>query len=728
MLSLPEFEKIANLRPKNPKKPQKNAGNYPHVANFYVSLHPMKKIIFIAVWISVCVSVSVAQSRIILPDSTQITTNPDSVDLLPRQVPQNIDHDYDHDHDHEVPFDTINLDLPAATVWQLHPRSADRIIVPMDTLKHNFQQATLLDGYSVAGGYLGPIGSPFISKIFFERDETGQFPFYDMYKPYNKTIDNQLFYNTRVPYAKLDYQTAGQRRLREQRLKALLTTNFGERLNVALEGDLLDAKGVYKSQANKHNDWSLFGNYLSERFESHVFASTALIKQFENGGVTDERFIREPESVGQNFSSVDIPTKFTNTWNKMKTNQLFFSGKYNLGYEHRKDSLSPAEFVPVASMIFTSHYTGQDRRFLSHDTTNVTVEGETMQRIDQFYPKRFYNHAVDDSTTFSSLKNTFALSLREGFKPWVKFGLTGYIEHELRNFSMIDSINGEIGRSKHREHSIFIGGILNKQQGENLRFNLQANLGVVGADLGGLELKGDVETGFNIAGKRTTLSAQAYIKNSTANYLQNHYHSKYFWWDKDFGDARRVFVGGKLHIPFTRTTLSVGVENLQNYIYFDKDRNITQHAENVQVLSARIDQNFRFGIFNWDNQVVYQTSSNQDVIPVPMLSVYSNIYLKALIVNELTFQFGVDAHYHTSYFAPGYEPALLQFYNQQEKEIGNYPIATVYANMHLKQTRFFVMLYNAASPVLKPREYFSLPNYPVNPMMIKLGLSVDLHN
>ena len=690
----------------------------------------MKKILFIAIWISVCVSVSVAQTRIILPDSTQITTNPDSVDLLPRQVPQGLDrdHDHDHDHDHEAPFDTINLVLPAATVWHLHPRSGDRIIVPMDTLKHNFQQTMLADGYSVAGGYLGPIGSPFISKIFFERDEAGQFPFYDVYKPYNKTPGQQLFYNTHVPYAKLDYQTAGSRQLREQRFKALLTANFNKRLNVGLEGDLISAKGMYKSQENKHNDWSLFGNYLSDRLETHIFASTSTIKHFENGGVTDERFIREPESVGQQFTTTDIPVKFTNTWNKLKTNHVFLSGKYNLGYSSRKDSLSQAEFVPVASVIFTSHYTGQDRRFLSHDTTNVTIDGKTMQRIDQFYPKTHYNTAVDDSVTFSSFKNTFALSLREGFKPWVKFGLTGYVEHEIRNFSMMDSINGEMGRGKHRENSVYIGGILNKQQGDNLRFNLQANLGVVGANLGEMKLSGEVETGFDIAGKRTTLSGQAYLKNTKPTYFQKHYHSKYFWWDRNFGDTRRVFVGGKLHIPFTNTTFSAGVENLQNYIYIDKDRNIAQHAANVQVLTARVDQNLKLGVFNWDNQVVYQTSSNQDVIPVPQLSIYSNMYLKALIVNELTFQFGVDAHYHTTYYAPGYEPALLQFYNQREKEIGNYPIATVYANMHLKQTRFFVMYYNAAAAILKPREYFSLPNYPVNPTMIKLGLSVDLHN
>ena len=71
---------------------------------------------------------------------------------------------------------------------------------------------------------------------------------------------------------------------------------------------------------------------------------------------------------------------------------------------------------------------------------------------------------------------------------------------------------------------------------------------------------------------------------------------------------------------------------------------------------------------------------------------------------------------------------IIKFYNQKEKEVGNYPIATVYANMHLKQTRFFVMFYNVGTKVFKKNEYFSLPNYPVNPFMLKMGLSVDLHN
>ncbi len=667
-------------------------------------------------------SAVIAQSRIIMPPDSATISEVDSLDHVSEST-------FDDFHAHETQFDTVNVVLPAATVWHIDPRSGNRVIVPMDTLKYNFQQTMVPDGNSVATGYTGTVGSPIISKLFFENSDQSLFPFYDAYRPYHFGPTRQVFYNTRVPYAKIDYQTAGSRPMREQRLNALLSTNFNKNANITFEGNIIDAKGLYKSQGNKHSNWSLFGNYLSERFETHLYASTSLIKNFENGGITDESFITDPESIGQSFQSIDIPVKFDQTWNKIGTTNLFFSGKYNMGYHTNEgDTLSAKEFIPVASVILTSQYLTQNRRFISYDTARVNIEGNNMKYIDQFYDNRYYSTAPDDSVTFRSIKNTVALSLNEGFKPWVKFGLTGFIEHDLRRFTMIDEIDGKMGRSTHNENSVIVGGILNKQQGDFLQFNIKADIGLLGANLGEFKLAGDITTNYKIAGKLTSLSGYAHIKNIKPTYLQNNYRSKYYWWNKDFGDIRRVFVGGVLNIPFTRTVISAGVENIQNHIYFDTNRNITQSSDNVQVLMAKVDQKIKLGIFNWDNEVVYQTSSSQDVIPVPTLSVYSNMYLKALIAKELTLQLGVDAHYHTKYYSQGYEPALLQFYNQKEKEIGNYPIATAYANMHLKQTRFFVMFYNVASKFIKPREYFSLPNYPVNPFMLRLGLSVDLHN
>jgi hypothetical protein len=39
-----------------------------------------------------------------------------------------------------------------------------------------------------------------------------------------------------------------------------------------------------------------------------------------------------------------------------------------------------------------------------------------------------------------------------------------------------------------------------------------------------------------------------------------------------------------------------------------------------------------------------------------------------------------------------------------------------------------VEYYNAGARFLSPTQYFSLPHYPVNPTMLKMGLSVDFIN
>ena len=695
---------------------------------FHVYLHSMKdkRIIIFFIWIF-CAGALFSQARIIMPDSSQITTDPDSLDLLPAPVEQmsHLDHLL---HDHGAEADSLQR-LARMTIWKIDTRTGDRLPAISDTLLHNYQHTTLPDGQSIATGFLGPLGSPSFSKIFFDRPESDHFIFNTSYNHYLKRPEELLFVNTRVPYTRIDYQRSGNRQTREERLDARLTSNFGQSLNVGLDIDLINSQGFYNSQAVKHNNFSLFGNYISDKIEAHAFMNLGKISNFENGGITDETFITDPESIQQSFTTRDIPVKFNDTWNTLQNNRFFLSGRYNFGYmDIPGDSLHTAEsqFVPVASVGFTSQYTGQYRRFLSHDTAYVNVDGNQVQNIDRFYSNRYYNEAVDDSIRFTSFKNTVSLSLREGFQEWVQFGLTAFLEYDLRNYASRDTVGP--GMMEHTESAVTLGGVLNRQQGENLLFNIKADIGVLGVNLGEFRLMGDAETGFEIAGKRTTLSAEAYIKNLRPKHLQNNYYSKYFKWNNDFGDIRRVYAGGRIFIPFTNTSLHLGVENLQNWIYFDQDKNIAQESENIQVLSATLDQKLQLGVFNWDNQVVYQTSSDQNVVPLPTLSLYSNMYLKTKIVDELTLQFGIDAHYHTKYYTQGYEPALLQFYNQREKEIGNYPIATVYANMHLKQTRFFVMFYNVASQVIKPTEYFTLPGYPVNPFILKLGLSVNLHN
>ena len=214
--------------------------------------------------------------------------------------------------------------------------------------------------------------------------------------------------------------------------------------------------------------------------------------------------------------------------------------------------------------------------------------------------------------------------------------------------------------------------------------------------------------------------------NEETPYLMRHYRSNHFIWNNNFGKQRTYAFGGTVQLGRTGTTLSAGVKNLQNYVYFGPDALPVQYDGNVQVFHATLQQNFRAGILNWRNKVTYQTSTNENVLPLPKLAVYSNLFL-LFRVATLHVQLGVDCDWYTKYYAPAYQPATASFINQHEVKLGNYPFMNVYANMKLGRTRFYVMMSHINQGWFS-NDYFSVVDYPLNPRRFQLGLSVDFAN
>ena len=113
---------------------------------------------------------------------------------------------------------------------------------------------------------------------------------------------------------------------------------------------------------------------------------------------------------------------------------------------------------------------------------------------------------------------------------------------------------------------------------------------------------------------------------------------------------------------------------------------------------------------------------------MPLVNVYTNLYLRFKIAHVLKCDFGADVRYFTKYKAPDYVPAIGQYAvqaNDVKTEIGNYPLVNVYANFHLKHTRFFAMM----SYVNASRGgYFFAPHYPLNGRVFRFGVSWNFFN
>lgn len=114
---------------------------------------------------------------------------------------------------------------------------------------------------------------------------------------------------------------------------------------------------------------------------------------------------------------------------------------------------------------------------------------------------------------------------------------------------------------------------------------------------------------------------------------------------------QQIYAGAKINLESTRTQLSAGVESIQNYVFFNKQGMPEQKSGNLQVINARIKQDVMYRAFGWENEVAYQLSSDKSVLPLPQISLYTNMYLKFKVAKVLMVQLGANMYYNTSYYA-----------------------------------------------------------------------------
>ncbi len=618
--------------------------------------------------------------------------------------------------------------LPPMSIysWKVTPKLGTEYRVNVDTVPLDFQESSTGEGYRSPRGYLGNLGSPSYSRIFFYQNDIPRFIFARAYEPLLLSPENASFFNTTIPLMNISYLSGGSKAFAEDHFKVLFTANHGKRLNVGGTFEQYRPNGFYNDQSVKHDNYSFFGSYSSDKYVLQAYLGNNNLSQQENGGITEDKYITDPTSITSGsgvLTTNSIPTKLDKTWNRLNHGTFFLTHRYNLGFykKEQKDTVETERFIPVTSFIHTLEYNKFFRRYIAKSSDTAFYSNT--------YMKNGYS-GTNDSTNYTSFRNTFAVSLLEGFNKYALFGLTAYIQNEIRQYRIQRPVADSSYYDKRTEQSTFLGAELSRRNGKTINYNANAEIGVLGADLGQMTLSGQLFTNVNILGKTVQFIANGYIKNVTPAYYLNHYFSNHFKWDQSLQDERRVRMEGELALPEEHFSLKGGVENLQNHIYFNSQALPQQEGNNIQVLSGCLSKDFQWGKLHLDNEIYGQLSSNQKIIPLPALSLYHNLYLKTKIAGVLTLQTGFDVRYFSEYYAPDYCPALSQFILQSDKDkvlIGGYPLINAYANLQLKRTRFFINYYHA-NEGMTGTNYFSTPHYPINPRVMKIGISWNFNN
>ena len=661
-----------------------------------------------------------------------------------------------------------NLKVPQEIhQWKIDRKFGDRIEIVADTMQFMFQNWHLTEGADGQYNYLGNMGTPRQTRLYFNRPTNTTYDFLQPFDYFYTTPDRFIFTDTKSPYTNLSYHSSGSKVDGDDRFRAYFTTNAGKHFGVGFLFDYLYGRGRYDMQSTSQMNFSLFSFYRSDRYNYNLLASRYRMKQRENGGITDDRYITRPEDTdgaNGNMGTADIPVRLDATWSRNEVHDLFFTHNYNWGYYREKviaestDTLTAdSATVHHDNIVAKTDATGEKndsiaKEFISVARISHTAEISFLRHeyINHRLPRNYYAdtylpHDSVDNTNDLSIDNRIALSMCEGFKKWAFANITAFAEFKYDRYLLPDTVAGSPAEfnNSYNEGSLFVGGAVSSTRGKHLRYHAEGSTALIGSDLGAFSLDGGIDLNFKLWKKDINISAKAFMKNNRPSFYYRHYHSEHFWWDNELDREFKTRIEGSIEIPYSRTKLNISVENVKNYTYIANHSilapnkrdylnrfNVEQESGNIQVIAASLKQDFKYGIFNLNTEITGQYSSNQTVLPLPALNAYANIYIKFIIAKVLHTEIGADAWYFTSYYAPDYMPALGQFVQQNQADrikIGNYPIANVYANFLLKQARFYVKYYHV-NKGLGSSNYFLVPHHPLNPSILWFGLSWNFYN
>ena len=675
--------------------------------------------------------------------------------------------------------------------WRVDRRLGNMIAAENnDTVVHNFQNFNNTEGYTGRYNILGNLASPRLSRIFLDREPSDEFIFLQPFSFFRTALSDFRFTNTKSPVTNLAYHKCGNSQNGEDRVRAYFASNINKTSGLGFKIDYAYGRGYYNSQANSLFGSNFYGYHHGDRYNIHAYINVNHLKMGENGGIENDDYILNPQSFQQKYTSKDIPVMLGQTWNRNHEQNYYLTHRYNLGFYRdidlpdslrptppsaadllmalpdslqqvlREDSIArlamidsltknwmsqhvmPQEFVPVTSFIHTLDVRQLNHNYVSHGTP------------DDYYTNHYYGQWSDvyDQTYALAVRNTLGVALREGFNKWAQMGITLFGTHEFRRYRMNDWIPQQdtIGRHKYIENDISVGGEIARTQGKLIHYNVNGEVWLIGQKSGDFSVDGNIDLGVRMGRKDSlAVNVHAYLKHITPDFYLRHYHSQSAWWDNALHRELRSRIEGSLRLCKAGTQLKVGFENITNYTFLsmcntlkdstrvgsilpsDYTRSVAvrQAGGSVQVFSATLAQDLKFGPVHWDNEVTYQQSSDQVSLPLPKVSLYTNLYFLFPIAKVLRVQMGGDMRYFTSYYAPDYSTSVGQFAVQDEQnariKVGNYPIVNVYINLHLKNCRLYVAMNHVNQGTGRA---FWAPHYPINPRTFHFGLSWNFFN
>ncbi len=496
---------------------------------------------------------------------------------------------------------------------------------------------------------------------------------------------------------------------REQLFDLLHTQNLAKRWNVALNYRMIFSPGLYLRQKSdnaflnfstnyhsKNNKYLVIGNYFFNR-----------IKVQENGGIINDSVFEYDFELSRKLIEVNL----FSAQNKIAESGVYIRQFFTPVIKIKRDSLSDSlksenNAIGFGRFYHSFLYKNQYRVYKDEDPTSG------------FYPNVFLDTALTlDSSHVQKLENAFGWSnlKQSATKTDQNIVFDIYGKHQLAKvYQQISdtTFNSLIAGLEVRIKSVFGFGIISGASRTFSGYGSDNNIASLYIDRS-ISRDSNADP-FKISG--------TYLSSSVKpDWFSMHYYSNHFMWDYNFLDIKTKVL--KAEIKNSRYGLGLSYTDVLGFVYYDKYARPKQALQNVEILQLNAFANLKSGEWHLDQIVNYQKAFGPEIIKLPDLASFHNLYFEHLAFNKaLKFQIGISATFLMGDYIMAYMPATRQFYLQDNRDAKPYAFMDFYMNAQIKRAYLFVKLehFNAG---LMGRSYFLTEHYPGNDRLFRFGVS-----
>ena len=160
---------------------------------------------------------------------------------------------------------------------------------------------------------------------------------------------------------------------------------------------------------------------------------------------------------------------------------------------------------------------------------------------------------------------------------------------------------------------------------------------------------------------------------------------------------------------------SVTARHIVNNIWIEDSFTVVQNGGNAWLFQSRLNATLHWSWFHYDMQHLFQYSTDQNQVRVPIFATKNSIYADVKIFKgALRAQFGIDLRYHTAFYADAYNPYTSTFYRQNDFKVGNYIWGDIFINLQVKRASIFFKAGHLNALWEGHPNYYLLPHYPGN--------------